>query len=118
VSVTSPYLEVADIILAGNLEQSKKQGAPSPPLALKASLQADAGKAWGIGFEKLQSTIILENNILYLQPLKFTALEGDISGKARIDFGSTGSPHYQLSYNLKEVSAESFMQAAGSKNRR
>ena len=114
-TVTSPYLEVEDVILAGSLERIPKQAAPSPPMALKAAFQVDAGKAWGTDFRKLQSTLIYENNILYLQPLECTALDGNISGKARIDFGTNGAPRYQLSYNLSKVSAEQFMLAAGVK---
>lgn len=114
-SITSPYLEVEDIILAGSLERMKKPAASSLPMALKAAFQVDAGKAWGTDFKKLQSTVIYENNILYLQPFECTALDGSISGKARIDFGANGAPRYQLSYNLNKVSAEQFMLAAGVK---
>jgi len=114
-SVTSPYLEVEDLILAGSLERINKKGAQSSPLTLKAAFQVDAGKARGIDFEKMRSTVIYENNILYLEPLECSALDGEISGKARIDFGTNGAPRYQLSYNLNGVSAASFMQAAGVK---
>jgi uncharacterized protein YhdP len=114
-NVTSPYLEVEDLILAGSLERINKKGAQSSPLTLKAAFQVDAGKARGIDFEKMRSTVIYENNILYLEPLECSALDGEISGKARIDFGTNGAPRYQLSYNLNGVSAASFMQAAGVK---
>ena len=114
-SVTSPYLEVEDLILAGSLERIKKNGAQPSPLILKAAFHVDAGKARGIDFEKLHSTVIYENNILYLQSLECSALDGDISGNARIDFGTNEAPRYQVSYNLKGVSAASFMQAAGVK---
>ncbi len=114
-SVTSPYLEVEDIIMAGSLERIKKQAGPSPPMALKAAFQVETGKAWGTDFRKLQSTVIYENNILYLQPLECAALDGNFSGKARIDFSTNGAPRYQLSYNLDGVSAEKFMLAAGVK---
>lgn len=115
ISVTSPYLEVEDIILVSKLERTaRKETAPSP-LVLKATLQADAGKGRGITFEKLHSTVQYENNILYLQPLECSALGGHVAGKMRIDFGSAGAPRYQLSYNLSRVSAEQFMHAAGVK---
>jgi uncharacterized protein YhdP len=106
---------VEDLILAGSLERINKKGAQSSPLTLKAAFQVDAGKARGIDFEKMRSTVIYENNILYLEPLECSALDGEISGKARIDFGTNGAPRYQLSYNLNGVSAASFMQAAGVK---
>ncbi|HEX2768158.1 MAG TPA: AsmA-like C-terminal domain-containing protein [Geobacteraceae bacterium] len=114
-SVTSPYLEVEDLILAGSLERIKKKGTQPSPLTLKAAFQVDAGKVRGIDFEKLLSTVTYENNILYLQPLECSALDGKIIGSARIDFGLSGAPRYQLSYHLNGVSAAGFMQAAGVK---
>jgi uncharacterized protein involved in outer membrane biogenesis len=115
VIVNSPYLEVEDLILASSLESINKKGKPQTPLALKASFQVDAGKARGISFEKLHSTVFYDNNILYLQPVECSALDGAISGKARIDFGAIGEPRYQFSYNLSDVSAESLLLAAGIK---
>jgi uncharacterized protein YhdP len=112
-SLTSPYLEMEDIVLAGELERNKKAGSRTSPISLTASLQVEQGKAHGIDFEKLRGTLISENNILYLEPLSFSAMSGDVSGKVRIDFGSSNAPHYQFSYSLNNVSAESFMKAMG-----
>ncbi|HEX9022876.1 MAG TPA: AsmA-like C-terminal domain-containing protein, partial [Geobacteraceae bacterium] len=114
-SIESPYLEAEDLILAASLEKINKQGVPGPPPALKAVLQADTGKAWGIDFQKLQSTLFYENNILYLQPLACNALDGGISGTARIDLGASTAPRYQISYKMSGVSAQKFMAAAGVK---
>ena len=112
-NLTSPYLEVEDLILAGSMERIKKKGDSSAAPAITASLHVDAGKAWGIDFAKLQGTLIIENNILYMQPLKCLAMDGEISGKVRMDSGSASAPHYQFSYSLNDVSAESFMHALG-----
>ncbi|HTY20188.1 MAG TPA: AsmA-like C-terminal domain-containing protein [Geobacteraceae bacterium] len=112
-SLTSPYLEVEDIVHAGKLERIRTKGVQTSHPSLTMSLQVDAGKVHGIGFEKLNGTLIYENNILYLQPLSLSAMEGDVSGKVRIDFGSSVAPHYQISYNLQDISAESFIQALG-----
>lgn len=115
ISVSSPYLEVEDIVMARSLKRINKSASHSPPPALKASFQVDAGKAWGIEFKKLQGTVSYENNILYLQPLECAAMHGNVSGEARIDFGTIGGPRYQLNYNLQKVSAEQFTLAAGVK---
>jgi len=112
-NLTSPYLEVEDLILAGSMERIKKKGDSSAAPAITASLHVDAGKAGGIDFAKLQGTLIIENNILYLQPLKCLAMDGEISGKVRMDSGSASAPHYQFSYSLNDVSAESFMRSLG-----
>ncbi len=114
--VTSPYLELGDIILAGTLERPAKEGARARPLALTASLQADAGKIGAVDFTKLTSTVIFENNILYLQPLACSAWNGEFTGKTRIDFGMGGATRYQLSYNLERASAEQALLAAGVRN--
>jgi uncharacterized protein YhdP len=111
--LTSPYLEAEDLLLAGSMERLKKKGDSSTAPAITVSLQVDAGKAWGIDFEKLQGTLNLENNILYIQPLKCSAMDGEISGKVRIDSGSDNASHYQFNYSLTDVSAESFMRALG-----
>jgi uncharacterized protein YhdP len=95
------------------MERLKKKGDSSTAPAITVSLQVDAGKAWGIDFEKLQGTLNLENNILYIQPLKCSAMDGEISGKVRIDSGSDNASHYQFNYSLNDVSAESFMRALG-----
>jgi AsmA-like C-terminal region/AsmA family/Protein of unknown function len=113
VSVTSPYLEMEDVILLCGLEPIKKKEAAAAPLEIRASIQADAGKARGIDFEKLHSTATYENNILYLHPVECSTLDGHFSGRVRIDFGASGAPRYQLNYNLKKVSAESFTHAIG-----
>jgi len=61
---------------------------------------------------------LVENRILYLQPLELTAFGGHVSGKGRLDLGSSASPpRYQVSYNLEKVSADSFVQAFGIKKR-
>jgi uncharacterized protein YhdP len=113
-NLTSPYLEVEDLVLAGSMERIKKKGDSSAAPTVTVSLQVDAGKSWwGIAFEKLHGTLIYENGILYLQPLTCSAMDGDISGKVRIDSGSDNAPHYQMSYSLNKVSAESFVRAMG-----
>jgi uncharacterized protein YhdP len=112
-NLTSPYLEVEDLVLAGSMERIKKKGDSSASPSITAALHVDSGKAAGISFEKLRGTLIYENSILYLQPLTCTAMDGEISGKVRIDSGSGNAPHYQLSYTLNDISAESFMRALG-----
>lgn len=117
VSVTSPYLEVEDLILVSKLARISRKETPSPVLTLEASFQVDAGKVRGVAFEKLRSTVQYENNILYLHPIDFSALGGHVAGQARIDFGLDGAARYQINYDLSRLSAEQFMNAFGIKNR-
>lgn len=114
-SLSSPFLEIEDILPVGELEMNKKPGARQSPLSLTVSLQAAEGKARGMAYKDLSGTLIYENNILYLEPLSFSALAGEISGKMRMDLGSNGAPHYQFNFGLSDVSAEEFMQVLGVK---
>jgi len=113
--LSSSYLEVEDIIPALKLERTKKREIESAPPSITLKLQVDKGKAHGLDFDRLIGTLFYENNILYLQPLSFSAMEGEVSGNARIDFGSSGAPHYQINYDMKRLSAESFIRSLGVK---
>jgi uncharacterized protein YhdP len=116
ISVTSTSMELEDLLLLTELEIQGKKESPHNGLSLKATIKAETGSYKDIDFEKLSTTIMLENRILYLQPLELTALGGHVTGKARLDLGSTVSPpRYQISYNLDKVSAESLTQAFGIK---
>jgi hypothetical protein len=41
---------------------------------LKEAIRADSGKMKEIDFNKLSTTVMLENRILYLQPVELSAL--------------------------------------------
>jgi uncharacterized protein YhdP len=118
-TVTSSYLDIQDILLANSLERA------APPRdanlyrpTLTATIYADTGKGLGVEFEKLRGTVLYEGNILYLQPLEFSAMGGKTTARIRIDGGSNGTPpRYQVSCNINKVSAERFMQALNIKSR-
>ncbi len=116
IAVTSTYLELNDLMRLTELERPGKKEGPHGGVTVKASLHADAGNINEIGFEKLNTTIMLENRIVYLQPIEMAALGGHVSGKARLDLGSSDSaPRYQASYSMEKVSADLFAQAFGIK---
>ena len=118
ISVTSTNMELEDLLLLTELEKPEKKESPHNGLHLKATIRAETGSYKDIDFDKLVTTVMLENRILYLQPLELDALGGHVSGKARLDLGSTVSPpRYQISYNLDKVSAESLTQAFGIEKR-
>ena len=114
VVVTSPYLDLNDILLLLGLEKSGKAGSTGKPITLKASIHAEAGQAFEVGFENLRTALLLENDIAYLQPAEFSAFGGRVTAKGRIDAGTKGSPpRYQFSYGLHKVSLDKFIQAFG-----
>jgi AsmA-like C-terminal region/Domain of Unknown Function (DUF748) len=116
ISVMSPHLELNDILLLTKLEIARKTEGIKNPLTVKARIHADTGKAYDIDFEKLAATLLLENNIVYIQPLELSAFGGRITGKGRIDSGSGKlPPRYQFSYSLEKVSADRFMQIFGTR---
>ena len=108
-SVSSPHLELEDLT---PLFAASPGGGSR--FTLKAHLSAAEGKARQIAFQRLKCVVMLEDKILYLQPLDFSCLEGEVSGKMRIDFGS-GAPRYQMNCSMQRVSAEQLMHALGVK---
>ncbi|HEY6873691.1 MAG TPA: AsmA-like C-terminal domain-containing protein [Geobacteraceae bacterium] len=114
ITVTAPHLELDDIMLLTELEKQGSQGETPGGLSLKATIHADTGRIKELDFEKLTTTLMFENRILYLQPFELSLFRGHVSGRGRIDLGANGyPPRYQLSYNLEKVSADRFVQAFG-----
>ncbi|HEY6838714.1 MAG TPA: AsmA-like C-terminal domain-containing protein, partial [Geobacteraceae bacterium] len=112
IAVTSPHLEVADILPLTALERVKKGEGPSPRLSLKATVSADTGKIGEVDFSGLTTVLMYEDKILYLQPVECSLLGGRLSARGRADFTSP-LPRTQASFNLSKVSAERFLKAMG-----
>ena len=108
-TVASPHLELED--LAPLFGASPAGGSR---FTLKAHVAAAEGKAREIPFQHLKCQLLLEDKVLLLQPIDFSSLEGEVSGKMRIDLGP-GAPRYQVTANLHKVSAERLMRAMGAK---
>lgn len=114
-AVTSPHLELADVMLLTELEPVTRKSGPPARLTLQATVAAETGSIRDIPFDKLTGTFLYEDRILYLQPVEFQALEGRVAGRGRIDFGANGSPRYQAGYNISGVAAERLTQVIGIK---
>ena len=110
ISVSSPHLELEDLTQFFGAQS----GTGGTRFTVKAHLAAAEGKAWEVPFQRLKCTVMLEDKILYLQPLDLSSLEGEASGKVRIDFGSAPT-RYQVNGNLQRVSADRFLHALGVK---
>jgi uncharacterized protein YhdP len=113
--VTSPNLELADIMLLTELKPVTGKSEQPGRLTLKATVAAETGKIRDIPFEKLAGTFLYEEQILYLQSIELQALGGRVAGRGRIDFGTGGSPRYQVGFNLTNVAAERLAQVMGIK---
>jgi uncharacterized protein YhdP len=110
IAVNSPHLELDDLAPLF----ASQQGTGATRFTLKANLNAAEGRAHDIPFQRLKCLVMLEEKILYLQPLEFAALDGEASGKIRVDFGSS-SPRYQVNCNLQRISADRLLHALGVK---
>jgi uncharacterized protein YhdP len=107
ITVGSPHLELDDItpLFGGSA------GSGSRP-TIKAQIYATEGKALDIPFQRLKTTVLLEDGIVYLQPMELNALDGTLSGKLKIEF-PPGPPRYQVSLNMQKASAERVMHVIG-----
>lgn len=115
ISVNSPHLEVEDIVLLSKLERGNAKDRSPMRIGLKAAILASTGKFKDMDFKRLKTVAMLDDKILYLQPVEFSAFGGDVSGKGRFDFGTNGAPRYQISFNMNNVSAEKVTRAVGVK---
>ena len=115
IAVSAPYLDVDDVVLLTRLEQWNAKGKSPVRVELKAAVQANSGKYKEIEFKRLKTVAMYGEGILYLQPAEFALFDGDVSGKGRFDFGSNGTPRYQVSFDLNRVSAEKIARAVGVK---
>lgn len=109
-AVSSPNLNIADIIAITELEKKPHPGEkPAPPITLKATIKADSGTFRDLGFEKLNTTVQLANRIVYLHPLEAVILGGKLTAKGRIDALST-PVRYQAEFKLGNASAGQVLQ--------
>ena len=110
ISVASPHLVLEDLTPLF----APRQGSGGTHFTLKAQLSAAEGMAREIPFQRLKCLVMLEDKILYLQPVDFSFLDGEVSGKVRMDFGSA-TPRYQVNCNLQHCSADRLLHALGVK---
>jgi hypothetical protein len=113
-SVTSPHLEINDLVTLASIEPEPPPSSPPSPLSLRAQVSATTANVRDITLEQLKGVVLLENNILYLQQVEAVLAGGKLSGNARIDVGSSGtSRRKQAGFKLEGASAERFVRAMG-----
>ena len=112
IAVSSSNLDIEDLLLLSKLEGTAKNK-PSPTLKMKASIQATAGKFRDMEFKHLDASALLEDKILYLQQMEFSAFGGEASGRG----GSTQAPTsllaIQASFNLKAFQQKRLLGSSG-----
>ncbi len=113
INVASPYLDWRDILILTQLKREDKAGQPQTDQAgptLKAAIQVNAGRMGRLAFEKLQTNLSLDKNILYLKQTTFDALGGTLAGNGRIDLADAGASRYHFNFDLDKLSAEKCLQ--------
>lgn len=108
-TVTSPQLDIADLILFADIEKTGPPTAkPASDPTIKAIVRAEKGTWNGAQFTKLNSTVNLANRVLLLQPLIADVFGGALSAKVRIE-SKTAPTNYQLEFKFVNGSADDFI---------
>jgi len=107
-TVHAPHLELDDLL--------PLCGAPAGGgrLTVKAHLFAADGRFKDLPFQKLKGTMLLEDHSLQLSPVEFRSLDGEVSGRLRVDFGQ-GASRYQLNVSAQKVAADKLLRVLGVK---
>lgn len=110
ISLASPYLDWQDIVILSDIKRAEKTGQPPAKTSLDAAIRVDAGRMGRLAFEKMQTNLSLDENILYLKAIAFNALGGTLTGNSRIDLADAKAPRYQFNFDLDKLSAEQCLQ--------
>ena len=117
ITLASPYLDLHDMLLLTQLKSTQKTKQSPTKVSLKADLNIDSGKIDKFTYRKLNATLMLEANILYLEALECNALGGKVSGKSRMDFADIEAPRYQFNFKMDKLSLEQCFQLFDTKGK-
>ena len=110
ISVASPHLDWQDVLILSDLKRAEKTGQTPAKMSLDAAIRVDAGRIGRLAFEKMQTNLSLDENILYLKAITFNALGGTLTGNSRIDLADAKAPRYQFNFGLDKLSSEQCLQ--------
>ena len=113
IRVTSPYLDMDDIILLSGINARKREKSTSDEeLSLKASVYANRGKINSIPCSELRTTLTYKQRTLDIPVLEMTAFNGGFSGKGYIVFPKDGATQYNMNFIISKMSAEQILKHA------
>ena len=104
IAVTSPQIDIADLILFSGIDRINPSGKAATPPYLKATLKADSGVFNGVIFNNLTATSLLSNRIFQLQSADADIFNGKLTLKGKI-IGQTTPTQYQGEMKLSNASA-------------
>jgi uncharacterized protein YhdP len=111
ISVTSPYLDLDDIMPLRGLEMEKEKYKPPVNVSGQLTVYADSGKVSQIAFKRLKTSLRFHDKIVHLQPTDLSLLGGTMSTNGMADFSVSGKPRYQVNFNLINLSATELTQS-------
>lgn len=108
ITLTSPYLELEDIVMLRELELAKGE---SPPLKVtgRALISAESGSIAQFPFSKLHTKAQFAENVLHLQPIEMNIFGGTLSANGQLDLSATGGARWQAAFDMKKLSAEQLL---------
>jgi len=115
IRVTSPYLDMDDIILLSGVNARKRKKSTSKEeLSLKASIYSDRGKIDSIPYSELRTTLTYRQRTMDIPALEMNAFNGGFAGKGYIVFPTGGATQYNVDFMISKMSAEQILKHAGS----
>jgi len=105
-TVTASYLDIADLILLGEITPIEPiTSKPTPNPTIKTTVKADKCTFSDIKFEKFTAAATLANKSLLIETLEADVAGGKLSAKVKIDSQSPVTL-YQADFKLAKASAE------------
>ena len=114
IHVSSPYLDMDDVLLLSTINAPKKEKSASEELSLKASVQSDDGTIGRIPYSKLRTKLTYRQGSFDIPAFEMNAFEGSFSGKGRVDRIPGSITRYRAGFVINKMAAEQVFKYAGS----
>ncbi|HLO25759.1 MAG TPA: AsmA-like C-terminal region-containing protein, partial [Geobacteraceae bacterium] len=111
-----PYFKAEDLAPLTRLQRAGNNGERTPDITLKATVTAAAGSIRDITFEKLDTALTLNNDLLDVHSLTVGVFGGIVSGNGKADLAADGGPMYQARYRLDRVDATRLLRVTGTEH--
>lgn len=107
--VTSPYLEIEDVLTLAGMRQAEVEKESEVSPVLKANISANRGRWQNLTFEKLRTDLYYESKQLNLSKMTFNSLNGKITAKGLLNF-NPDQVRYGMSFACDKLSPTELIQ--------
>jgi uncharacterized protein involved in outer membrane biogenesis len=114
IHVSSPYLDMDDVLLLSTINAPKKEKSTSEELSLKASVQSDKGTISRISYSKFRTTFMYRQGSFDITAFEMNAFDGSFSGKGHVERTPDGITRYRTGFVINKMAAEQVFKYAGS----